>query len=113
MRPTDKEIEDQKNTLTPNKYVHVFEAGFEKGAKWARDFDPWYYTEDGDLPEFDTPVLVFLDNEEANKDVAELIDCGDNKTYEWLCQGDVMGKDEDCIELDQVKCWMYIPQPKR
>jgi len=110
MRPTDKEIEEQAF-----KWDHSIQdkEDFELGARYAREFDPWYYTEDGDLPEFDTPVLAVLDNEEVDKDVAELIDCGDGKIYEWLCQGDVMGKDGYCIELDQVKCWMHIPTPKK
>jgi hypothetical protein len=42
----------------------------------------------------------------------EEMQCEDG-TFEWLCQADVMGKDEDYIELDQVKCWMHIPQRKR
>jgi len=43
MRPTDEEIDKQAF-----KWDHSIQdkEDFELGAKWARDFDPWYYIED-------------------------------------------------------------------
>jgi len=124
MRPTDEEIQEKYYTMPTNKaggeqekaqweQANCERLKQQEAAKWARGFDPWHYVEDGDLPSFDTDVFVVLDNEEADKDVAQLIDCGDGKTYEWFCQGDVMGKDEDYIDFEQVKCWMYPIDPKR
>jgi hypothetical protein len=107
MRPTDKEIEDEINNdsinKTSNKYVHVFNAGFEKGAKWARDQDPWNYVEDGYLPPYSTDVFVVSTN---NVDVlvAELR-CGSEDYWE--------DSDTDRFSLSWVKCWMHIPECKK
>lgn len=128
MRPTDKEIKDKTKSVTSNKYVHVFEEGFEKGAKWARDFDPWYYIEDGDLPKLEST------KEEHIKETGEplniaisspvLISCGkgdfakayfltyeslNGYIYEWF------EKHTNRLEfkVEEIKCWMHIPTPKK
>jgi len=132
MRPTDKEIEDEINNdsinKTSNKYVHVFNAGFEKGAKWARDFDPWHYVEDGDLPELEEtkedytneigePVKISTSN-------GVLISCGKGDfakahflTYESLngYKYEFFQTYTNCLEFkpEEIKCWMHIPTPKK
>jgi hypothetical protein len=108
MRPTDKEIKIQKKRHPISSAVdktneHVFEEGFKKGARWARDHDPWNYVEDGGLPPYSTDVIVVSTN---NVDVlvAELR-CGSEDYWE--------DSDTDRFSLSWVKCWMHIPQRKR
>jgi len=68
MRPTDKEIEEKFYTMSTEKAgseqdrAQWEQANRERlkqqeAAKWARNFDPWYYTEDGDLPKVGEQIL--------------------------------------------------------
>jgi hypothetical protein len=113
MGPNDKEIEIQKNRFPVSSAVdkgngHIFEEGFEKGAKWARDFDPWYYIEDSGFPTECKEVLICLHSGQKIIANLETNDLDGNDDYVWREKGE--GRP---ISLENAKCWMYIPEPKR
>lgn len=106
MRPTDKEIEKEANSH--GKLCGESEGvGFEIGAKWARNFDPWYYIEDNELPNLSRKVLVCLKDPET-----VMIACLEDDSYSERYYFEEI---RECIPfaLESVKCWMHIPEPKK
>jgi len=103
MRPTDEEIQEKAKEFTDSFHHQFPQLVAEIAMRWTRDFDPFYYTEDGDFPPHQTKVLAYFANNTGVL-VAELR--GKDQRF-W--------EDEEAsmYELNEVKCWMYIPEPKR
>ncbi|AFH22569.1 hypothetical protein OSG_eHP30_00070 [environmental Halophage eHP-30] len=139
MRPTDKEIEEEFYTMpleSARGEVEMQQWAEEnaarlkqqEAAKWARDFDPWHYIEDGDLPKLESTKEDYIKEtgEPLNISISSpvLISCGKGdfaKAY-FLTYESLNGYKYECFEKhtnrlefkpEDIKCWMYIPEPKR
>jgi len=103
MRPNDKEIEQQAF-----KWDHSIQdrVDFELGAKWARDFDPWHYVEDGVLPEIGQQIIFVT---------CELYNYTGKIIYNHKFDFYAFQQNQGFVRknINEVKCWMYIPTPKQ
>jgi hypothetical protein len=129
MRPTDKEIEEEFYTMpleSARGEVEMQQWAEEnaarlkqqEAAKWARDFDPWHYIEDGDLPEL---TVEGRDLSEKFSDFLFIIPKGrayHNALTAFYVKDDLENRIffegmKNRFDIDQVECWMHIPTPKK
>lgn len=129
-KPSDERIESKadrsahiKTGDTPEEF-EPYKAGFIHGTTWYRDnHDPWFYIEDGELPELGDPdSMGFKKSEEVFLKVCEdqeygtgwLVEYGDNNYY-WDLVGDheIRSKVRDNCELKDVHCWQPIIKPQK
>lgn len=120
MRPTNKQIKKytQSNIYIPfgtgPSEEEFYRKGAKKGAEWARNFDQWYYIEEGDLPETDQSAEGFLKD---SKDVLIIDNLGYINVAVFIEDGRenrvYFDNGSDVWEPLEVKCWKYIQMPKK
>lgn len=125
-KPSDERIESKANRSayiktgdTPEEF-EPYKAGFIHGATWYKDnHDPWFYVEDGELPEFNSDTkkseelqLKVVDGE---NDFGWLVQHPNGKNHYWETYDahEINGKDTDVLELNEVHCWQYIEEPQK
>jgi len=130
MALTDKEINDKALDIEEGKdqeHCYLKDSDdvkeiFADGAKWARDHDPWHYVEDGDLPEAHenrnnniVSKELLLRTIDCENDVGWFTQMGGKYYWETYSTHDIKGngKENDLLDLNEVKCWQYITEPKR
>jgi len=133
MRPTDEEIQEKYYTMPTNKaggeqekaqweQANCERLKQQEAAKWARDFDPWYYVEDGDLPELYEDEngqiksdYVWVKCTDGEYDEASLRKPSNlNMFWDFINDHEINGEVTDIADdVYKVKCWMYPIEPKR
>lgn len=127
MRPTDEEIQEKAKDLAfhPVKgHEQHIEDKVLKGMKWLQRQDPWYYTEDGDLPELHRLQKHNYGIDKISEKVFLKVNNGNLSYYtigHYRLDEDKDGKKyyfeeeptQTEFDIEEIKAWMHIPQPKR
>lgn len=108
---TNKELEQRaKNAPISGAVITkhdkgIFEEAYHKGLKWYRDnYDPWFYVEDGDLPDPNQEIFALLDVLQEGYFPCKIMYKGEN---DWEYDENWSFKNQN------IKCWMPIPEPKK